>query len=167
MQAVGLEEGHDLAHAPALGHAAEEGAHVDRAVLARDVAEGGLELAPVGGRVVRRGRQPGEQHRQALPAHLGQDAVEIAAHRPDVEAAQHVVGAELDDDGVDLGAEDGSDPRQPAGAGLARDAGIDHARVRRPVRVEPCLELRREALMRGGRSPPSANCRRRGCAPRP
>ena len=61
----GWKSAHDLAHAPPLGHAAEERAHVDRVVLAGEVAEGGPERLAVVGRVVGRRRQAGKQHRQA------------------------------------------------------------------------------------------------------
>ena len=92
----------------------------------------------------------------------------FCAHLAHVEAAQHVVGAELDDHPVHVVVERPADARQPAGGGVAGDAGVDHRHVRRAVRVQPGLELRHEALApRAGRSPRSANRRRRGCAPRP
>ena len=46
-----------------------------------------------------------------------------------VDAAQRVVGAELDDDDVGLGGNGPFEPRQPVGGGVARHAGIDDGDV--------------------------------------
>ena len=55
-----------------------------------------------------------------------QDRVEIGLHLVRGQAAQAVVGAELDDHDLRRVGERPVEPRQPAGAGIARDPGVDH-----------------------------------------
>ena len=85
-------------------------------------------------------------------------------------AAQHVVGAQLQDHRIGMIGQRPVQPRQPAGRGVAGDAGIDDHRVD-PRRLQRRLQLdgefgaRRQAIALGQAGAQRQNFHRRGHAP--
>ena len=111
--------------------------HIDR-------TERGLVVgAEIAGRA-----HAGEQHRRAGLADAHQDRVEIGLQPVGRQAAQAVIGAELDDRGRRRLCEHPVEPRQPAGAGIARDPGVDHPPVVAP-RPQRGFEPGREGVLAG------------------
>ena len=103
------------------------------------------ECSRIVGAEIGRRAHAGEQRPRARFADSRQDRVEIGLHPVRGQAAQAVVGAELDDHDLRRIGERPVEPRQPAGAGVARDPGIDHPPpvTRRPERA---FEPRREGV---------------------
>ena len=72
----------------------------------------------------------------------------IASGHGRIDAAQHVVRPELDDDAVGPVGNRPVEPLEPAGRGVAGHAGIDHPDVV-PARFELSFERLREGRLRG------------------
>ena len=86
----------------------------------------GVERGFIVGAEVGRRAHAGQQHRRSGIAGLRQNPVEIGLHLRRGQAAQAVVGAELDDHDLRFIGEHPVEPRQPAGAGIAGDPGVDY-----------------------------------------
>ena len=96
---------------------------------ARQLAEHRIVGAGIVRAEIGRGAHPRHQHRDLPPLKLGQHRVEIGLGQAWIEAAQHVVGAKLEDDeiGLSLKAVEGpAEPRLARFAGVARYAAVDH-----------------------------------------
>ena len=103
--------------------------------------------AIVGAQVGRRAHA-GQQHREAAPAELGEDGVQIARGLLRRQPAQHVVGTQLDDDQVGRAGQAAQPPAQPREAlarRVARHASVADRRGH-PRPAQRRLELDGEAL---------------------
>lgn len=107
------------------GDAVEEERVEDRTVSGGKIAVDRVETGAIVRAEVRRRQHAGEQHRQAALAEPGEQTIEAVAGDCGIDAAERVVGAELDDHGVGVVAHRPVDPRQAVAGGVAGDSGVD------------------------------------------
>ena len=127
------------------GHAVEKERHERHVVRSREIAIHLPELGGVGGAVIRRRLHAGQHDCDAARLRSGDDLGQILLHAGDGQAAQAVVGAELDDQDPHVAFERPVEAAQAARRRVARDAGVDDL-VRIPLGVEPRLNQRRDRL---------------------
>ena len=102
----------------------EEGAVARRQFLVDRVEGGAIVAAEIG-----RGDHAGEQDRQSAVAETGEQPVEGVAGDRRIDAAEGIVGAELDDDGVGVVADRPVEAGETVARGIAGDPGIDDHHV--------------------------------------
>ena len=135
------------------GDAVEEERIEQQVVLGGEVGIDRLELAPIIGAEIGRRPHAGKQHGDAPLGQAAHDLLERRARDLGIDPAQHVVGAELDDDGIGALRHRPVEPRKPAGGGVAGDPGIgdlDREALGLERLLEPAPERRHR---RAGRSP--------------
>jgi hypothetical protein len=146
MDAVGLVE---------LGDAADSGEqerHQGDVQLARQARVDGGEAAGVVGAVVGRDLHAHQQHAGAGGAGAAHDLAQVALDLLGRLGAQAVVGAELDDDDGGPLRQDPAQAAQPAGAGVAGHAGVEHTDGRAEL-LHLLAEERRIGLVEGKSQP--------------
>jgi putative ABC transport system ATP-binding protein len=116
----------------------EQEGHERRVLRTRNLAEGGCKRVRVGLPVIGRDLHPDQQHPGARipggPCHR----LEVRAHVPYGQAAQSVIAAQLeDDDAGTVLTQQRRQARQSPARGVAADAGIDDAILRRACRYPP------------------------------
>ena len=142
MQAVMLHE------AKVGGDAIEEERVEQRAIFGRKLRIDAFEGPAVIGPEIRCRAHAAEKNGNVAIGEALQDRLDRGARHLRLDPAQHVVGAELDDHGVGAFRHRPIEPRQPAGSGIAGDAGIDDLRGN-PFGGERCLQTRHEAVLFG------------------
>ena len=125
------------------GDPVEEKRIKHEAVLGREITVDGVEAPHVSRPEIARRIHAGEKNRDAAPLEPGDDRVERALRRGRIESAQHVVGAEFEDDAVGAVRHRPVEPIEAARRGVAGDAGIDDLDIV-TARLERPLEHRRE-----------------------
>ena len=108
-------------------HAIEEETIEDDIMLVRETPIDRIECVAIFGTEIRRGKHSGEQNRHTLGLQAGHDRVEIGEGLGRFEAAQSVIGAELDNNQIRIVGEHPVETRAAARRGVTRNPGIDHA----------------------------------------
>jgi hypothetical protein len=122
------------------GDAVEEKRHERHGIFFSEIGIDRIEFLGVFVAEISSRHHSGDEHRLAARLQLLDDLRQSVAGDGGVDAAQHVVGAELDDDDVGLRGNGPFEPRQPVGGGVARHAGIDDGDVV-AARLERHLKL--------------------------
>ena len=126
----------------------EEAGGEENFVLGGKVGVDGVELGLVVGTEVARGLHADQKDGDVLGGGGFQDGVKVGACLGGVDAAEHVVAAEGDDQGLNLGGKGPVEAGQAAGGGVARDARVLNGDGL-ALAGKPGLQLRDEAIFGG------------------
>ena len=126
--------------------AVEKEWHEDDVMRIGQGAECLTEFRRIHRAVVRWCLHPRQNHRDAALLRTTDDPIEVLPHLRHRQPAQAIVGAQLDDEHIDVTVERPVQPAQPARRRVARDAGVHHF-VGIPFGVEPHLNQRWDRLL--------------------
>src|SRR5215813_5010776 len=106
------------------GNAVEEERIKQKIVAGGEFGVDRFEIAPIVGAEIRRRPHAGEQYGHVPVGEATHDPRERLARDLRIDPAQHVIGAELDDDGIRPLRHRPVEPGEPAGSGIAGDPRI-------------------------------------------
>jgi len=128
-------------------HAFKEEGIENEPMLLGEGREDGVEVVRVGIAPVRRRAHAHEQDRELALLQFGKDLLQVIARHLRIDAAQRVVGAELQNDGVDIVADGPVEAGKPRGGRVAGNAAVrDDDGVAAPL--ERFLKLVRKGVLR-------------------
>ena len=115
-------------------------------MLLGQIGEDGVETGGVIGAQIGRRQHAGQQDGAAPLLQAGEDGIKAGLGGGGVEAAQRIIGAQLDDDNIGIVGQHPIEPGEAAGHGVAGDAAIDDRGVDAGPLQRPA-ELGREPIV--------------------
>src|SRR5438105_3995940 len=107
-----------------------------------------VEALDVVGTKIARRPHAGEQSRQTAGSEPGKNVGERCLGAAGIDTAERIIGAKLDDDGIDIAGQHPVEPVAAVAAGVAGNPAIDHPRIK-TFGFERRFELDRKRIIRG------------------